>query len=227
MGHTKTTDKLLAKLQRQPRDRMSDGRSAWHELHRAAHGTSDIVGKKLPPAVADRIARQLYDVLEESKPALRAAKVSMTQLARSAFGAQAADSKNIARLCLPPGVDPIQRGIRRNALQFKQLISAIALHTGRNEALLADEVLAGTPLHPSSVSTPEFNELDYLGWALTRIVNLVDREHDLFGTYQKTAQLRRAAFEAGGRLCWPQYDLTPPSERTGFRTQPKRLAACR
>jgi len=211
MNTVKESDKLLAKLRRQPRDRMSDGRSAWHELQRAAHGTSDLVGKKLPPA-ADRIARQLHDLLEQSRPALRAAGVSMTELARSAFGPRVADSKNIARLCLPPGVDSVKRGIRRNALQFRQLISAIALHTGSNDEQLADEVLAGTPLHPATRSTAGFNELDLLVSALSGIVNQLDREFDLFGTFRKTARLRQEALQAGSRLCWPQYDLEPASD---------------
>lgn len=212
MDRSKTIEKLLARLQRQPRDRMSDGRGAWNELHRAAHGTSDLVGKKLPPLVADRIARQLHDLLEESKPALRAAQVSMTELARSAFGEHAADSKNIARLCLPLGADPVKQGIRRSALQFKQLIGAIALHTGRNEELLADEVLAGTLLHPAATSIAGFDDLDLLVSALGRIVNQVDREFDLFGTYMETARLRQEALAAGCSLCWPQADLEPAND---------------
>jgi len=227
MDRTKTTDKLFARLQRQPRDRMSDGRSAWHELHRAAHGTSDLVGKKLPPPVADRIARQLHKLLEESRPVLRAAQISMTHLARSAFGEHAADSKNIARLCLPPGGDPVKRGIRRSALQFKQLIGAIALHTGRNEELLADEVLAGTLLHPAATAIGSFDELDLLVSALARIVNQVDREFDLFGTFTKTAQLRQDALAAGSGLCWPHYDLEPsPGEHDLARSREEWTRAC-
>lgn len=208
------TNDLLARLQRQPRDRMSDGRGAWHELRRASQGTSDLVGKKLPGPVADRIARQLHEALELATPVLAEAGVSMTQLARTAFGEQAADSKNIARLCLPPGADPVKRGIRRSALQFRQLIGAIAQHTGQNEELLADEVLAGTPLHPATASTPGFDELDHIVLALGGIVNAVDKEFGLFGTFARTAQARQKNLEAGGSLCWPQYDLEPPLDES-------------
>lgn len=219
MNSTTTAARLMAKLQQQPRDRMSDGRSAWHELQRAAHGSSSLVGKKLPPPVADRIARQLHDILERARPALHAAGVSMTQLARTAFGESEASSKNIARLCLPPGSDPVRRGIRRNALQFRQLISAIATHTGLNEEVIADEALVGTPLHPACAATPEFDELDFLSVALGQIVNQIDREFDLFSTFQRTAAARLAGLQTGSKLCWPQYDLRAPTseaEREGY-----------
>ena len=201
---------FLERMQRRPRDRLADGRSAWGELQRAAHGTSAICGKKLLAADADRMARHLHLLIERVEPALRARGVSMTDLAKRAFGPESTDSKNLYRLRLPPGEDPARRGIRRNARQFRCLIEALAELSGQNVELLADVVMLGTTLHPATGTTAHFDEMDYVDAALQTLANTVDREFDLFGAFNRTAAAKRACLQAGGSICWPHYDLEAP-----------------
>lgn len=206
-----------AKLAEQQRQQVDEaGNHAWGRLQKA---------RKLNKKDRIEIAKVMHELLEELKQ--RHPKLSMGKLAKTADLPKTAglpNSKELYRLTLPPGEDPIKRGLRAAAKNYVNLLKAIQRVTGDNMAPLADRLTWATSLHPKQTPGTEESErmADYLQEAIIR----VDRKFkeasggdSLFDTFMKTARIKADMAKQGGRLRWPYYDLDADFDDNGSSGQ--------
>jgi len=198
------------------RHKIANGKSAWSELNRAAHGDGKSAGpRKLAIEDASVLASELYVFLKEVEPRLKQLGVSRGELCRRAGFTRTAekklpeDAKELHRLTLPPDVDARQRGIRVGAEKYEAVIRQLTKALGDNVELVADRLLRGTSLHRFSKSPGEWSDLEKVQSRLQVIVDNLDQDFDLLKTYRRTAQLKSKWITDGGLLGWPLYDLDP------------------
>lgn len=191
------------RVEQQRREVEEAGNHAWGRLKKA---------RKLKPDDRKEIAKAMYQLLEELKqrrPTLCLGKLVMD--ARLSVGL---NSKELYRLTLPPGEDPIKRGLRADAQKYLRLLKAIQKHTGENLAQLAERLTWATSLHPRQAQGTEESErmANYLQEAINRI-DLEFKEasggDSLFETFMKTARIKTDMAKQGGQLRWPYYDFDP------------------
>lgn len=184
----------------------SDGRDALGQLLLAARGdTKGNSPKKMTHAEAAVLARRMYDYLQSIEAELKLRGVSKSALCHRAFNHD--DSKELSRLTLPPGADPVKRMVRVGAQNYLLLIQALAGALERNVSVVAGEILRGTKYQPLSKTGQEWSLIEKVQLALQNIVDKLDQEFGWFASYQLTAQQKCQGIEEGGTDCWP---LSPP-----------------
>ena len=92
--------------------------------------------------------------------------------------------KEIYRLRLPYGADPVKRRLRASPRNYIKLIKAISRLTGESRSVLVDRITYGTSIHPGGAK--DLRGVDRMQAALQQLVNQVDNEFDLFKKFRKT-----------------------------------------
>lgn len=180
-----------------------DARNAWSLLLKI--GRHDKTGRKLTVEERTQIAQRLHRYYEEKKSLLDKKGFTIGHLCDMAFGPD--NAKEWYRITLPEGVDAAARGTRANGWKYAQMVKALSCALGDSREQVADRLLKDTKLDPFCRSLPELTEIERVQSSLGQIVTRIDSEFGLFATYQRTAELKRMAIEAGSTQCWPLYDL--------------------
>lgn len=232
------SEQAIRKHQLAHRWRAADGRSAFGELSRAAHG--DRKGRdrrRLGIEDASILAGRLYDFLQEVGPQLKGRGVSRGELCRRAglcgrskhsADRQPEDAKELHRLTLPPGVDARKRGIRVGAWKYLNVVEVLAAALDGSVEHVADRLLRGTSLHPLSKTASEWSDMDKIQALLQRMVNDVDRDFGLTQLFQRTAELKSKWNFEGSHVSWPLYGPDHPegdSARDLDKFRDERVAA--
>lgn len=192
------------RFEQQRRELEETGNHAWGNLKRA---------RKLKANDRREIARALHELLEELK------QRPSFSIGRLVVAADLGHSKELYRLTLPPGEDPIKRGLRADAQKYVRLLKAVQRLTGSNIGQLADRLTWGTSLHPKQAQgtgEPE-TVATYLQDAIIRIDNEfrgVNGGDSLFDTFMKAARIKADKAREAARLKvprrrWPYYDREP------------------
>lgn len=188
----------VARLEQQRHEVEEAGNHAWGRLQKA---------RKFNLNDRREIAKAMHEELEDWK--LRRPKLSMGDLAKAAG---LPNSKELYRLTLPPGEDPIKRGLRADAKKYVRLLKAIQRNTGENMAQLVDRLTWATSFHPKQ--NPGTEESERMMNYLQEVINCIDREfkevsggYSLFEIFMETARIKVDMAKQGGRLRWPYYDF--------------------
>lgn len=194
------------RLEQQRHELEEAGNHAWGRLKNA---------RKLKADDRKEIAKAMHQLLEELKQ--RCPDLSMGKLAKDAgLLSRDLDSKELYRLTLPPGEDPIKRGLRADGKKYADLLKAIRKHTGENLAQLAARLTKATSLHPKQ-SQEGTEESERVANYLQEVINRIDLEFkeesggdSLFETFMKTARIKTDLAKADKlklrRPRWPYFD---------------------
>lgn len=182
------------------------GADVW-SLFRSVASNIGHEPRKMSADDANMIARNFYDYLDKKWPEILQKCGTKALLCDLAFTG-ARDSKELYRLTLPPGSDPVKRSIRRDAYYFVKMFEAIASLLDVSAGILALEMLRGTSFESLLPSKAErWNDMAKMQVMLQRIVDDIDKEFGLYQLYQRTAQLKCTGLMNCKTDAWPLWDL--------------------
>lgn len=187
--------KIVGRIEEESKVWESEGRDSWAALRR-------LKACNLPIGDEIVIARNLHAALPKLKIALRKNGKGLGDFCLEAgLGTAGSYSKELHRMSIGPAQDPSLVRVRRSAAKYKRLIEEMANVLGSSPSSLANQLLLGTTLHPANAEMRD--EVERVQSILQLIVDKVDQEYDLFGTFAATAELKARHAAEGGVCRWP------------------------
>lgn len=183
----------------------AEKRSTQHAAREASQN------RHLSPQDAGTLARRMHEMLEELKPELRSRGITRTALCRRAFSEDQTSSRELHRVTLPPGEDPLKRGVRMHLDRYRKVAKALEHLTQRRSGQLVHRLVEGTACDDLRNAAERWLDLDRLVAALERLIDALDQEFGWTDTYRRTLELRKQGAQTGRSVSWPLTELPPPS----------------
>lgn len=160
---------------------------------------------------AETLALRTHEMLDELEPELRSRKVGRIDVCRRAFSEDQTSTRELYRVTLPPGADRVKRGLRMHLAPYRNVAIALEELTQRRRGQLVHRLVEGTSCDDLRNAAERWRDMDRLVAALERLTGSMDQEFGWTETYRRTLERRKEGARSGSRLCWPLWQLEPPS----------------
>jgi len=190
----------LAKIEKSNKESQEQSHQAWANLKR---------NKTLGIADRKKIARRLHrevDNLLRIRPDLKKWQICQEAGFTNSYERT---SQELSYLTIPDS-----SRLRSTRAPYRSLIKAIATLSGKNLFRLVDEMTIGTEIHPlhgyvnedvDSIDNPQV-----VIATLHEAIDRIDREHHIYESYRKTADVIAKRFKKGSVIRWPFTDFVSP-----------------